>query len=258
VEIVRPLERPSDGYGYNNPRVTYRAQADEIAIVYQTGGYGGATYRLIRLGADWSVRGEPALASQYNGTNITDAALTATADGYAFVYAGADDTLYYVRFDEDGQRQGPDVAVTNLSNLEYLSKTLLWDGEIFTTAWSDFTNIRLVRFDATGALVGESLISANDPGVLTYMPILAQGPWVGIIWEELEQGSLEDGIHRVHFTVVDDRGAPLREPLVFSEQGIYPWLASDGNGYLASWREGDIWDPDIAFLHIGCPVPLTQ
>lgn len=260
ITTANPLVRPPDGYGYNNPRVVYRSQNDELAIIYQTGGYGGAGFYLLRNGSDWTPRGDPTPASQHPGFNIWDTALTPTAEGYAFVYAGIDEQLYFVEFDEGGQRRGPDTAVAPLPDIEYFSKTLLWDGEYFTAAWSDFRDVHIIRFDDNGEVWAQNKITENPAGTLTYIPILAQGPWIGVVWEELVEGGMEDGVHKVHFTVVDDLGQPLIEPWILTEQGIYPWLASNGESFLASWREGpDIWDPDIAFTHLGCwaTVPLN-
>jgi cysteine-rich repeat protein len=251
IERIHALERTPDGHSYNNPRVCYRAANDEIALIYQTGGWGAATYSLLRYTSRWQAESMSTAASQSPGTNIWDTALVPTAEGYGFVYAGVDETLYWVRFDDQGQRLSDDVAVTSLPNIEYLSKTLLWDGTVFTSAWSDFYNIYLVRFDASGRVLSEQRITQNGQDTLTYIPILAQGPWIGMIWQELDGVSLEDGIRRVRFAALDTDGTVLRQ-MVLSEQGLYPWLASDGNGYLAAWREGDLWDPDIAFVRIAC------
>ena len=81
---------------------------------------------------------------------------------------------------------------------------------------------------------------------------MALGPWPGLVWFDL--GGALDGSNQTYFTVVDDDGTPLRDPMVLSSNGLYPRLASNGETYLAAWREGeDVWDPDIAFGYIGCP-----
>jgi hypothetical protein len=251
TETVLAVEREPDGYSYNNPRLAYRAASDEIGIVYQSGGYGAASFSLVRFGSDWSGGEEVTEASEHSATNIWDAALCATDEGYGFVYAGTDETLYLARFDEDGRRLGPDTAVTQMYGVEYLSKTLLFDGEAFTTAWSDFRDVHLVRFDKNGNPLTQRQITFNEGDVLTYSPVLAQGPWLGMVWQDLTEGDLEDGVRRVRFAALDTNGDVLKE-IVLSEQGIYPWVASDGQGYLVSWREGETWEPDIAFVHIGC------
>lgn len=251
IETVTAFERPHQGYSYNNPRVAYRPTTDDIATIAQTGGYGSAFFSLVLCNADLSGCTQTPEASQHQGLNNWNTGLTPTEEGYAFVYAGADEVLYLARFDPNGQRLAADVAVTETPDLEYLSKSLLWDGAVLTTAWSDFRDVHFVRFDEAGTPLTERQISYNESGILTYMPILAQGPWVGMIWQELHGSSLEDDIRLVRFVALDTQGTVLRE-IVLSDQGIYPWVASDGQTYLTSWREGDLWDPDIAFVHIGC------
>jgi len=109
-----------------------------------------------------------------------------------------------------------------------------------------------LRFSPTGQVAADNQVTQYGGAALVYSPIMALGPWTGLVWFDLD-GALE-GPNQTYFTVTDDDGHPLRDPILLSGQGIYPWLASNGETFVAGWREGaDVWDPDIAFGHIGCP-----
>jgi hypothetical protein len=73
------------------------------------------------------------------------------------------------------------------------------------------------------------------------------------VWNDLEGPDWDTGPHNVWFLALDDDGLAVSDQLHLSDAAIYPWIATDGETYLAGWREGDIWDPEIAFAHIGCP-----
>ena len=145
----------------------------------------------------------------------------------------------------------------SLLNVEYLSKTLLWDNEtsVLTTAWTNFYDVFFLRFDKTGTVLTNRQITFNDSNTLSYTPILAQGPWIAMIWQELKGLSLEEGIRNVRFVALDTNGDVLRE-MVLSDEGIYPWIASNGQSYLslAALREEepveDVLDLDAVYRFV--------
>lgn len=250
TEIAHAVNRPG-GNAYNNPRITYNNAADQLAIVYPTGSYGGQLFDLVLLDTGFATVAGPVDAADHAGLGIWHTSVLWTGEQYAFVYVAADETLYLSLFSAGGTRLGPDVPVAALPEMEYLGN-LVWDGADFRLAWSNFSELFYVRFSPTGQVAADNQVTQYGGTALVYSPIMALGPWTGLVWFDLD-GSL-DWPNQAYFTVTDDDGYPLRDPILLSGQGIYPWLASNGETFVAGWREGeDVWDPDIAFGHIGCP-----
>jgi len=252
-ERVTAVEREY-AMGHNNPRIAWNAGRDELAVVYAVGPYSYEFYTMSILDRYWNDVVEPVEVSENPGLDMWYTTFACTGEGYAFVYAGNDNGIYLGRFSGEGGRLGPDVPVTAFPLFEYMGRTLLWDGSVHRIAVSDFNDIFFISFDAAGVL--HSMTQVTDYGdetPLVYVPVLAAGQWTGIVWNDLDGADWDTGPARVWFNVLDEDGVPLRDPILLSESGIYPWMASDGETYFAAWREGDIWDPVIAFARIGCP-----
>lgn len=242
------IDTGMSGIGYNNPRTAWNPGREEFAVFHPIlGTYANQTYAVDRINPAFEVVGESAVANDNYALSIYYSALTWTGEMYAFIYAAADNGIYLSRFSDRGEKLGSDVLVDRFEEFEYLSRTLLWDGAAFGAAVSDFHNLFFLRFDAEGVLQSRVQVTDYMMGELVYMPVLAAGPWDAMVWYDAV------GNHQVWFNVVDGDGRPLRDPILVSAQGIYPWVATDQDTYLVAWREGDIWNPEIGFARIGCP-----
>jgi cysteine-rich repeat protein len=251
AEHLLVVDREHESISYNNPRIAWNPVDSELGVVYPFGLYGNQTLYLARIAQTWEPAAEAVQVNEHTAMHIWHTAVTWTGDSYGLVYTGADGTFYLSRFSADGLRLEPDVTVDRLEGFEYLGNTLLWNGEAFIMAASDFSNIYTYYFTSDGVLAS-SRVTDYDGNTLVYAPVLADGPWTAVVWNDLEGPDWETGPHSVRFTVLDREGRPLREPILLSSRAIYPWIATDGETWLVAWREGDIWNPDIAYARIGC------
>jgi cysteine-rich repeat protein len=251
TDVALAVSRNPPEASFNNPRSAYNDTANQLAVVYPTGMFSSYLYNLVLLDTSYATVAGPVDAAEHGGYEIMASSLIWTGEHYAFVYLAADETLYLSLFSGAGARLGPDIPVAELDFVEYFGN-LTWDGSSFRFAWSDFGELFYLKFSPTGQIEAHNQVTQYGGTALVYSPIMALGPWPGLVWFDLD-GSL-DGPNRAYFTVTDDDGHPLREPILLSGHGIYPWIASNGETYLVGWREGeDVWDPEIAFATIGCP-----
>lgn len=103
-------------------------------------------------------------------------------------------------------------------------------------------------FNESGIVASRTDVTGYDPPIMVYRPRISFGPWIGMAWHDLATSE------RVWFNVIAHDGTVPRIPILLSENGMYPRVASDGETYLVAWRDGeDIWNADIAIARIGCP-----
>jgi cysteine-rich repeat protein len=257
------VDREHEGISYNNPRVAWNPVDSELGVVIPQGLYGSQTLHLARIPETWEPAAEAVQVSERTAMHIWHTALAFTGDSYSLVYTGADGSFYLSRFSGSGEKLQPDALIDRLEGFEYLGNILLWNGEAYTMAASDFYNLYFYSFTAGGVLVSHR-VTDYDGNTLVYAPVIAAGPitsdgtctaaspCTAVVWNDLEGPDWDTGPHSVWFSVVNREGQMLGDPILLSGQAIYPWIATDGETWLAAWREGDIWNPDIAFARIGC------
>ena len=243
------VDREHEGISYGNPRTAWNEDQWEFAVVYPTGMYAAQIFTMERIGTDFEAVADPEQINERHGTTIYDTALTWTGDLYAFIHTSEGGDIYLSTLDDEGRVISSDLHVTSVDELEYISNNLLWDGSLFRLGVSNFHDLFMLTFDRSGLLLYTNQVTDYEGSALVYSPVLAKGPWVGMVWNDASGEC--DG---VWFNVLEPDGEPLREPILLSETGLYPWVATDGETFLVAWREGeDIWNPDIAIARIGCP-----
>ena len=247
------VDREPHGRSYNPPRTNYNPAAGELAVLYPFGAYGSQDFFLSLTDTSWEAVGDSPQVNDTTARHIWYTAILWTGDGYAFSYLDDDELVHLQELDAAGSSMDSTVFDFGLEHIEYLGETMLRDESSYMIAASDFRDIYFYRVNMDGEILASNQVSDYDGSVLVYTPVLAAGPWTGIVWNDLEGSGWDSGPHSAWFTVLDEDGNVLRDPILLSDQAIYPWIASDGETYLVAWREGDIWEPEIAIVRIGCP-----
>ncbi|ANM29074.1 hypothetical protein ABI59_04890 [Acidobacteria bacterium Mor1] len=166
-----------------------------------------------------------------------------------------------------------DVILADLGGGGLNRLEVVWTGSFFAVIWADNTALYLGRFDTTGAPLGPLTEIARAPGHIQDVSFDWTGAELGALIDDAYRrfdaagepmggprdllgdahqlrwgGSAfsavwRESVREVRFALLDRAGSYL-SPILLLGEGSGPQAPSNGNGYLAAWR-----DQDTAQIH---------
>jgi predicted ribosomally synthesized peptide with SipW-like signal peptide len=170
-------------------------------------------------------------------------------DRYGIIFyqsKGGNNELYFSLIDEDGNKIGADLRVTNDPG-DSFDPSIVWNGNDFGIIWYESWQIYFARISSDGVIIqGKTLIASGVHPSVVWNSATGQ---YGLTW----WGDF-DSVPGTKFVRLDTNGNIIGNIITLNsvnDGGYYrPRIASSGNDYGVSWIGNRTGNPEVIFASV--------